>query len=183
MTKAGQQGIAEHRLEKIAFDYSPVEDRVLARMQSKNNEARGAWLTQRMTRRLVRLLCEHLEKVTPTEASSPVSRMGSSAKQKELMLSFRHQAAVLKHKRGAPIPAVDSACARLLHSIRVRMSDKHIVLTFQLADSPAVLALTQDHAWQLLQVLFNLFRKADWAVDVWPAWMRDSESTKAQAMH
>jgi len=79
------------------------------------------------------------------------------------------------------VAEVDTRDLPLLESIHARLTQRRALLTMELPVGPAVLSLSHDHAWQLLQILLNIFRKADWPVDVWPAWMRDGDTAAASA--
>ncbi len=178
MTDKPADRAAPRRLDKLTLDYSAAEDRLLGRVQVLDGELCAVWLTQRLARRLVRMLCDHLDKTAvtdgPAPSGTPAAAQGSRSK--ELLLSFRHQAAMLKRDPEPPVPELDARAAPLLESIRARLSQDRILLTLELTDGPATLALTQNHAWQLLQILLNLFRRAEWPLDAWPGWMRDGEA-------
>lgn len=172
---------AERRLERITFDYSATEDRLLARMQASDGERQAAWLTQRLARRLVKALLAHLDKTTMTErtsvaSNSAVSSGSVSQSPKEMLMSFRHQAAMLKRESPPPVAPIDTHDLPLLEIIHARLLQSRAVLTIELPAGPVVLSLSHDHAWQLLQILLNIFGKADWPVDAWPDWMRDGDA-------
>jgi hypothetical protein len=184
MTESTEDRAAVQRLTKITFDYSSTEDRLLARVQPVDGDPGALWITQRLARRLVDTLCAHLDKTAFADRAAslmpaPNSAAGHSAdiQQKEMLLNFRREAAALNRKTTAPVPAIATDDAPLLQTIRAQLSQNRVLLTLELPDGPAALPLTQDHVWQLLQVLLNLFRHANWPVDAWPAWMRDNSST------
>ncbi len=181
---APPQAVAR-RLERVTFDYSATQDRLLARMQASDGERHAAWLTQRLARRLVKALLSHLDKTVTAEqavAATPSVGGGTAGPgPKEMLLSFRHQAALIKREPSPPVADVDTRDLPLLESIHARLTQHRALLTMDLPVGPAVLSLSHDHAWQLLQILLNIFRKADWPVDAWPAWMRDGDSAAARA--
>jgi len=171
---------AERRLERITFDYSATEDRLLARMQASDGERQAAWLTQRLARRLVKALLSHLEKAIVAECSGSgkldTTSTGTAGQSpKAMLMSFRHQAAQLKRNASPAVAPIETRDLPLLEAIHARLSYNRAALTMELPGGPAVLSLSHDHAWQLLQILLNIFRKADWPVDVWPDWMRDQD--------
>lgn len=195
MNEAPDGRAAARRIDKLTFDYSVAEDRLLARLQAMNGERSAVWLTQRLARRLVMALLSHLDKTaaaagpaTDRQSDRPV--VTSDPQQREMVNSFRHQAAMLKHAPLAPVAEVDTAGAPVLKTIRARMSKNRMLLNFDLASGPGVLILTQDTAWQMLHILLNAFRRAEWPLDIWPDWMRDgrsgvqdSQAGKAQPLH
>lgn len=181
MTISERTKAADRRLEKVTFDYSSTEDRLLMRVQAQDGTRSALWLTQRLARRLVRVLCEHLGATIIAEHAATVSdledRKGSQ--KKDQLLNFRRQAAVLNRAPGPPVPEIDTTNAFVLQKIDAQMSRHQMRLTFEMPAGPAMLALTQDHGLQLLQVLFNVFRRAEWPLDDWPTWMRNGRSIDA----
>lgn len=152
------------RLEKVTFDYEPREDRLLARVLAADGRRSALWVTQRLALRLVGALARHLDHTAA----------GDDARHQQQLQSFRHQAALLSSQPGAPVDAVDPSGAPLLDTIDVRLFQDQVELQLHLPVQPAVLRLSNDHVRQLLQILLDLFRRAEWRVDAWPAWMRDS---------
>ncbi len=152
------------RLEKITFVYEPREDRLLARVLAADGTRSALWVTQRLALRLVGALARHLD-----EAAA-----GDEARHQQQLQSFRHQAALLSSQPGPPVDAIDPAGAPLIDTIDVQLFRDQVELQLHLPAQPAVLRLSNDHIRQLLQILFNLFRHAEWPVDAWPAWVRNA---------
>lgn len=182
-TERDSERAATRRLRRVTFDYSATEDRLLARMLAADGELHAAWLTQRLTRRLVKALLAHLDKTVLAEhpagsmPSSAASTGRGSQTPKDMMMGFRHQAALMNREPAPPVAEVDTRDLPLLETIHARLSKNQAVLTMELRGGPAALTLTHDHAWQLLQILLNLFRRAEWPTDSWPEWMRDGETS------
>lgn len=151
------------RLEKITFDYVPREDRMLARVLAVDGERSALWITQRLALRLAHALARHLERTTACD----------NQRHRDILQSFRHQAALLASQPGAPVEAVDASNAPLLDMIDVRLFEQQVELQLMLGDRPAVLSLSNDHVRQLLQILLDMFRRAEWPINCWPAWMRE----------
>lgn len=149
------------RLEKVTFAYEPREDRLLARVLAADGTRSALWVTQRLALRLVGALARHLDHVAADD----------DARHQQQLQSFRHQAALLGSQPGAPVDAIDPAGAPLLDTIDVRLSREQVELQLHLPAQPAVLRLSNDHVRQLLQILLDLFRRAEWPVEAWPAWM------------
>ncbi len=181
MTKTETEGAAARRLKKISFCYSAAEDRLLARIQGVDGKCSAAWLTQRLAQKTVEVLCSHLDRVTieKRDASCEYHANGAERTRKEMLLSFRHAAAIVRHDPVAPVPEIDLDGTSLLRSIHVCLARNRVVLTFDLAVGPATLTLNQDHVWQLLQVLLNLFRRAKWPLDAWPSWMQNRDTVNS----
>lgn len=180
-----EEGGGSLRVDKVTFDYCPIEDRILARIQGSDGINRAIWVTQRLARQLVKLLCKHLEKTSLSNSGglSPKFSSESDPKQKEMLLSFEHQAALIKQKPVPPVPAIDTDGAPLLQSLKAHLSEKRVLITIELPTGPAELALTLDQAWQLLQVILNLFRRASWPLDIWPKWMRENLRSGRSMFH
>lgn len=159
------------RLEKITFAYEPREDRLLARVLAADGSRSALWVTQRLALRLVGALARHLDKAAAED----------DARHQQQMQSFRHQAALLTSQPGTPVDAIDPAGAPLLDTINVRLSRDRVELQLHLPARPAVLRLSNDHVRQLLQILFDLFRRAEWPVNAWPAWICDGQAAAGAA--
>ncbi len=181
MTQNTEERVAVQRLVKITFDYSATEDRLLARAQPVDGEPVALWLTQRLARRLVDALCTHLDKTAVADRAASLIRPAGAAggdpdpQQKDMLLNFRREAAAMKRTSTTPVPEVAIEGAPLLQTIRVQLSKNRVLLALELPDGAAALPLTQDHVWQLLQILLNVFRRGDWPLDSWPSWLRDGE--------
>ncbi len=184
MTEAANEGTpdraATRQLERVTFEYSATQDRLLARMQGSDGERHAAWLTQRLVRRLVKALLSSLDKTVSAErASSSASDRPAPAADPtptDMMMSFRHHAALMRQAPSRPVTVIDTQDLPLLTSIQARLSRHRALLTMELPGGPAVLSLSHDHTWQLLQILLNIFQRADWPVDIWPSWMREGDT-------
>ncbi len=152
---------SERRLKKITFEYDPREDRLLARVLANDGATSALWVTQRLSLRLVQALRSHLDR----------SAAAASPHDPEALLSFRHEAAVQRREQHAPVPESGGGQHPLLDSIDVRLLGNRTDLVLNLPDGQAVLSLSPDHVWQLLQILLDIFRRGEWPVDAWPAWM------------
>ncbi len=157
----GDASRGERRLTKITFEYAPREDRLLARVLADDGQTSALWVTQRLSLRLVHALRNHLDR----------SAAADSPHNPEALLSFRHEAAVQRREHHAPVPEPGSGHYPLLDTIDVRLLSNQVDLILKLPDGPAALSLTQDHVWQLLQILLDMFRRGEWPIDAWPAWM------------
>lgn len=161
------------RLEKVTFDYEPREDRLLARVLAVDGSRRALWVTQRLALRLVATLARHLDHVAA----------GDDVRHQPQLQSFRHQAALLGSQSGAPVEAVDPADAPLLDTIDVHLFHEQVELQLRLPAQAAVLQLSNDHVRQLLQILLDLFRRAEWPVTAWPGWMRGTAPGSLPPLH
>ncbi len=187
MTEAANEGTpdraAARQLERVTFEYSATQDRLLARMQGSAGERHAAWLTQRLVRRLVKALLSHLDKTVSAEhtnnSASDRPAAAADPTPTDMMMSFRHQAALMRQTPSRPVPAIDTQDPPLLTSIQARLSRHRALLTMELPGGPVALSLNNDHAWQLLQVLLNVFQRADWPIDIWPSWMREGDTGEA----
>jgi len=152
------------KLEKITLDYVAAEDRILVRTQGDNGEVVSFWLTLRMSRALVKFLLEHLDKVTPV----------SAAADRELMQAFRQTSALMRLEPGTAVESGD-ATPLLLTTLDLQRKPAGVVLQLPLRDGTvADLAMDSVQLRQYLHILRNMFVRAEWPLDGWPAWMNEA---------
>ena len=159
------------KLEKITLDYVAAEDRILVRTQAHNGEVVSFWLTLRMSRALVKFLLEHLDKVTPV----------SAAADRELMQTFKQTSALMQLE---PSTAVESGDAMplLLTTLDLQRKPNGVVLQLPLRDGTvADLAMDSVQLRQYLHILRNMFVRAEWPLDGWPAWMNEAAADVVSA--
>ena len=83
-----------------------------------------------------------------------------------------------------PVPPV-SGCVttpeHLVSSVQVERSAQCLRMVFSTEQSPiAQMALYPQSLRQWLNILFDAWRRADWPVDLWPAWMHDDGALSVQ---
>lgn len=160
-------------LVRFTTRYVASEDRLclLGRSRDEGEEAvtHCVWLTARLLRQLVPQL---LKGLAPMQAADPVRQAA--------VQGFAQQAARAAQPAVPPVelpPATSSARSLewLATVVSLRRSPQGVELTLARdagEDAPAVLlALRPALQRQWLNVLYDQWRRAEWPLDIWPAWM------------
>jgi len=149
------------KLKKVTLRYSEYEDRIGMFAESADGEQVVIWLTHRLSRMLVQSLCRGIEK-------------DMSHVQRDLVLPLRQHEAESQHQPSEPVARMSVAekSAALPRRVDVSYSSRGVSLVFRAGDAqPIMLLLTRTEVSQLLSMLYRLFRKAKWPLDVWPPWI------------
>ena len=130
----------------------------------------GMWLTQRICRQLLRQLVRFVEKSSPLPPGSD----------RELLLSFRQSAAVMKNDAVEPVRESGETPPALVDRVDLTFQEALVVLTFWLTpEQPARLALTVEQTRQWLDILYRQYCLAEWPLDAWPEWMTDAPAASS----
>lgn len=151
-------------LEKVTLDYSEPEDRLKMSAQvAQGGEPMVFWLTQRFCRRLAQALCKHCER----------DGVEQSLLGQELQQACRQREAEWEHKASEPVMAVAASEATLLETVDLSFAPEQVRLQIPLAEGAAVLPLSIKELRQWLSILYRMFKRAEWPMDCWPAWLRN----------
>lgn len=164
-------------LQRLTTQYDAAEDRIRLSGSTPGNETLVLWLTQRLLNRLVPLLCQGLEKRLPAKPGEKALRM-----QEQVQQSFAQQRARAALPRQAPVqPGADSPQWRV-EVVDVKQAPGGVRLVFKgVAEAhQAVLKLPTPAMRQWLGIVFEQYRRAGWATQVWPAWMEEANAPPAQ---
>lgn len=167
-------------LQRITTEFVEVEDRI--RLAGRDQEGRivTLWLTQRLLKRLLPLLCQWLEK--QDTGGGGVSDPAKS----EAMQDFAQQEAGVSQEPSPPVPADPASAAMdaLVHEVDISRGDQRVRLLFKSprGDAPEqapelIMDARQLHQW--LGIVYRHYRVAGWPRSPWPRWMRDSEQQSA----
>jgi hypothetical protein len=156
-------------LQRLTTEYIDLEDRIRLSGEAENAELVVIWLPQRLVQRLLPVLLQWL------------ARQTLETLREEALQSFAQQAALAELAPQEPIqPHTDSA-EWLAISVDIAQSEQVVSLTFLGNDQQgASLMLTVQSLRQWLGIVYEAYIKADWAVDVWPPWMRESRLVSGQ---
>ena len=164
-------------LQRITTEYRETEDRIRLAGEARGSEgarsgpAVALWLTQRLLNRLIPHLCQWLEQREPALPRG------------EVLQTFAQQVATAALE---PQPAVQVSAQHaeiLVHSVDVKRSSNRITLVFRGADGAAVAELSTGSVSlrQWLHILSAQYRKAQWPLTTWPAWLRETHSPAREA--
>jgi hypothetical protein len=167
-----------HSLQRITTEYDEVEDRIRLSGDVEGGAPVVIWLTQRLLLRIVPMLLRWLE----GQHGEARADMGHAA----LLHGFAQEAARAGLMPQAPVRAQEGSLVWLVRSVNVVQSNETLGLTFRGADALAqrhaglTLSATQLRQW--LAILHDIWRKAEWAPDVWPVWLSDGAQFGDQAV-
>ncbi len=152
-------------LNKVSLSYSSAEDRMCLAGEVSDADPLVFWLTRRMCEQLVVAITKFIE----TASSIPIGA------DKDLMLSFRQSAALIKKEDSEPVKPGNDAKTTLIQKIDLVFQKETIALVFFMSDdASAKLTLTTQNARQWLGILFAQYKIAGWPLGVWPSWATES---------
>lgn len=150
-------------LQRLTTEFVDREDRIRLAGEMEDGRPVVVWLTRRLLERLLPVLLGWLE-----ERSATLPRA-------EALLSFAQRAASAELTPQAPVRADADSPAWLALAVDVAQSEEAVGLTFRGADGrSATLALTGKPLRQWLGIVHEAYLKAEWPLDVWPEWLRES---------
>lgn len=165
-------------LKRLTTQYDPAEDRIRLTGTNDQGQTLCLWLTQRLMNRLVPHLCEGLEK----QASSSLSKVMEQPLRSHVEQSFAQQKARAALERQAPVVAAYDAPQWRVEAVDVKHASGGVRLVFKgvAQGQQAVLNLPVPALRQWLGIVFEQYRRAGWATQVWPAWMEEANAPPAQ---
>jgi len=150
-------------LERITTRYVIEEDRLQINGSTTTGEVQCVWLTQRMLGRLLPVLLQWLQ------------GEGGDALRAELVQGFALQAARAEIEPQAPVPLERADAPWLAQSVDVARTRRAVrVLLRGAQGQQATLTLDPKLLRQWLAIVHGAYRKAQWPMDVWPAWVSES---------
>jgi hypothetical protein len=148
-------------LKKVTLRFDPAEDRICMMAEPRDNKPILFWLTMRICRQLVPLLCGHLERTTPKK---PVISH-------EIQLSCMQREAEWKFQSSKPVEMAGDSSMVTPSRIDYTFDGEVTALSFPVEGAQNVdLKLSLLELRQFLALLHRLFQRAGWPMDVWPAW-------------
>ncbi len=153
----------------MTTEYVAGEDRIRLAGDLGRELPVVVWLTQRLLRRLLPPMLGWLE------------RQGGDLPHADLLQGFAQQAARSGMARQEPVRAADAGAAWLAQAVDLTdLGQGGGRLTFRGAHGQEVaLVLGPQSLRQWLNILYDLFRRARWPMDLWPGWLRESAPTAA----
>jgi hypothetical protein len=166
-------------LNKVTLTYSTNEDRIQMTGEVSESDPLVFWLTRRMCEQLVIAVSGFIEKASPIPTGAD----------KDLMLSFRQNAALIKKEKSAPVKVGSDSKTFLVQKIDLTFQKEVVLLAFYMSETEcAKLPLTVQNARQWLGILYAQYQHAGWPLGTWPAWATESPDKPAspdqrQLMH
>jgi len=166
-------------LGRITVKYVEREDRIRLAGQSSRGVAVIVWVTRRLLDRLLPRLVQRLENSPNVERED--------APRANAMQRFAQQAAKTLSAPQAPVPASAAADQWLAHSVDVSFAPRRVRLSFSGDDARRLdVSLEEGRLRQLLNILYEMYRRADWPTNAWPQWVRSAnvqEAAEGRRLH
>lgn len=150
------------QLQRVTTEYVDSEDRIRISGACADGALVQLWLTRRLVDRLLPMVLRWL-------GSDAGDTRGA------IMQEFEQQAA---RDAMAPLPAVQAQddSSMLVQAVDVSGGDSALGLAFRSSikpdDSPVYqIVLERQPLRQWLSIVHDQYRKAEWPLDVWPAWI------------
>jgi len=166
-------------IQRLTLSYDEREDRLLLAAQCEDGKSQGLWLTQRLTRPLVKVLLSRLD-----ESISPgAARMGED--HRLAMQTWEQSAAGIGQAHAEPVTVSREGAHGLIDTVNVVcLSNGDFQLVFHWPEKNALsfpVSATAMRQW--LGILRQQYRRADWpAAGVWPAWFDAAQDTSKPPM-
>lgn len=162
-------------VRRFTTEYIVAEDRIRLAVERQDDAVQHLWLTRRLMLRMVPELVKYLTEVAPT-APEMAKQGPNTSGLSDNAQRLQQMEALGQIAQQPPVRASEEAEAAdnlLIASLRVQMGRNGIRVSFLVADGTVVLQMpfVHDALRQWLGILHMSFRKAQWADDVWPAWI------------
>jgi len=166
-------------LERVTTEFVAAEDRL--RLAGVSAEGRVVlWLTRRLLERLLPALFAWLEGTGPA-ADGAAGAMGAAPALWEFQQQWAQSAALAALQAGPPVPADAADAVGLVTTVSVASSAAALSLTFmdEAQGLEAVLPMSAANLRQWLQVVWRQYVRAEWPLELWPAWLREEPGGSA----
>ena len=164
-------------LKRVTTEYQLPADRIRLSGELSDGSVLVLWLTLRLCTRVVPALFEWLE-----------SREGALPRG-DIVQGFKQQAATGQLAPMGPVAAAAAGSEWLVTAVDVQKHEGRLVLVFRAPethDDRVALDLAPVPLRQWLAMLLVAFRKGEWPLAVWPAWMLEQvggERREPAALH
>lgn len=179
-------------LRRFTTRYVEVEDRIRLAGKVAPDRTVVLWLTRRLLNRLMPHLLEWLERKTPAPPAG-----ADSGAYTEVIQSFAQQAARAEFKPQPPVRVPPPSSTHgtfpredwLVRAVHVAKSEKKVRIAFKGAAAAEQVSVTfqAQPLRQWLAILHDHYARAAWPLDIWPAWIKESDapasSSQPVAMH
>lgn len=143
-------------LRRITTHYDPVEDRIRLTGEDESGRSVALWLTRRLLNRLIPVILRWLERREEALIESDFFRVAAENPADAFIPQD-------------PVREAPSQRRWLVKSVNINRAEE-ITLLFQGGDEEFSLTLGPRPLRRWLDVLYALYRKAEWPQDGWPEW-------------
>ena len=157
-------------LERVTTRYSVKQDRICLAGELPGGSPVVLWLTQRLLRRLLPPLLAWLQ-----EQGVAAHAVMGQALYADALQGFAQQAARAQLQPQAPVQVSEGAPACLVEGVDMSRSPEAVHLLFRDAQGAvAAMVLQPQPLRQWLGIVFDAWQQAEWPLEVWPDWLRES---------
>ncbi len=150
-----------YNLSRITTQYIDNEDRLRILGESGEDKICEIWLTHRLMDRLVENLLSNVQNEGKTDKALQV---------------FEQEVASSTLPRQAPVEKDNQIISWLAIAIDINKDNENISLTFKGDKSnSASISFQTVEIRQWLSIIYNTYKLAEWSVEEWPAWFKESK--------
>ena len=161
-------------LERVTTRYSVAQDRICLAGELPGGSPVVLWLTQRLLRRLLPPLLAWLQ-----EQGGAAHAVMGQALYADALQGFAQQAARAQLQPQAPVQVPEGSLSCLVERVDMGRSPEAVHLVFRDAQGAvAAMVLQARPLRQWLGIVFDAWQQAEWPLEVWPDWLRESVPAK-----
>jgi hypothetical protein len=161
---AGRKGRALFRIQTFTGRYDPVEDRLRLDAVDAAGGKQSIFLTRRLVDRVIPVLVSHLEDKTPEGVPADLAQGMSQSRARQA------------RQTGEATPAVAADTETptwLCRTIHFQKADHGLNVIFtDDTQVDAVMPMVEANLRAVLDILLELYAKANWPTEPFPEWMK-----------
>ena len=175
MVGAGVQSRATgvmYQIKRITSEYIDTEDRIRLIGQTEDGKTYVLWFTLRLTNRLVVHCLNLLVQFSPEISKSAIDEQSRNDVQ-----NLVQQSATRQIVEEPPVEVKSDSSNFLVQEIDVSYTPEGVLMTFRAADNKGFelhIGLQQLRQW--LAMLYVIWQKAEWPIEIWPDWMVENKT-------
>ena len=164
-------------LTRLTTDFIEDEDRIRIAAETTDGQTVVLWFTQRLLLRLVPQLVKWLE------PDAPGADAAHQRAQHLAQHGFAQDAARARLGAEPPVAAKAARLQTRVDAVDVSLSSTRLQLVFRGPDLPQGARLTMEPQplRQWLAILHDRWVRAQWPLQVWPAWMAGAQAPASDA--
>jgi hypothetical protein len=161
---AGRKGRALFRIQTFTGRYDPVEDRLRLDAVNAAGEKQSIFLTRRLVDRVIPVLVSHLEGKTPEGVPADLAQGMSQSRARQARQTAE----------ATPAVATDAETPTwLCRTMHFQKADHGLTVIFtDDTQTDAVMPMAEANLRAVLDILLDLYTKANWPTEPFPEWMK-----------
>ena len=160
-------------LTRVTTEYSEIEDRIIM----KGSKTDGRVCAVQMTQRLMSRLVLHVTKWLESGSEAPPSDSPSKDSEiKNWLQGSAQEKASSSTPIEKPVELGENSESWLAHEVDITQGPSGIKFLFKSPSGNSVeLELSKETARQWLNIIFKVWKAAEWTLAPWPKWIKQSE--------